>query len=47
VTWEEIEKGICIEDFGIDDTRERIHSFGDLFKPLLLKRGRVALEKLV
>jgi bifunctional non-homologous end joining protein LigD len=47
VTWEEIEKGICIEDFGIDDTRERIHSLGDLFKPLLLKRGRVALEKLV
>jgi bifunctional non-homologous end joining protein LigD len=47
VTWEEIEKGICIEDFGMDDVRERIQRFGDLFKPLLSKRGRVALEKLV
>lgn len=46
VTWEEVEKGFSIADFGMDQTLARVKKLGDLFKPLLLKRGRVALEKL-
>lgn len=45
VTWEEVEKGIKIEDFRLDNMKERVAAVGDLFKPLLLKKGRVKLEK--
>ena len=45
VTWQEIERGIRIEDFRIDNMPDRIRSTGDLFKPLLLKKGRLRLEK--
>ena len=45
VTWEELEKGVAIEDFRIDNVPERVAKLGDLWKPLLEKRGRVALEK--
>jgi bifunctional non-homologous end joining protein LigD len=45
VTWEEIAKGIQIEDFRIDNIRERIHRVGDLWKPLLSARGRCRLEQ--
>ncbi len=41
VTWREIEKGVRIEDFRIDNVRERIAEVGDLWKPLLQSRGRV------
>ncbi|PYR78978.1 MAG: hypothetical protein DMF86_04775 [Acidobacteria bacterium] len=47
VTWKEIEKGIRIEDFRIDNVRARIVKVGDLYKPLLLKKGRVDLRKYV
>jgi bifunctional non-homologous end joining protein LigD len=46
VTWEEIEKGIAIEDFRIDNVPERIGKVGDLWKPLLANRGRFRLETL-
>ncbi len=45
VTWEEIEAGVRIEDFRIDNVRARFEKIGDLFKPLLQKSGRVDLRK--
>ena len=45
VTWSEIDKGVTIEDFRIDNVRERIAKVGDLWKPLLAARGRVDLGK--
>jgi bifunctional non-homologous end joining protein LigD len=47
VTWREIEKGVRIEDFRMDNVRERMGRVGDLWKPLLKARGRVALHKFV
>lgn len=46
VTWEEIEKGIALEDFRLDNMSARLIEVGDLWKPLLLKRGRFRLERL-
>lgn len=47
VTWEEIEGGIRLEDFRLDNMPARVREVGDLFKPLLQKRGRLNLEKLL
>ena len=47
VTWEEIESGIEIEDFRVDNVRERFLEVGDLWKPLLHKRGRFDLSQYV
>jgi len=44
VTWRELERGITIEDFRIDNVPARIRRVGDLWKPLLAKRGRFKLE---
>jgi bifunctional non-homologous end joining protein LigD len=44
VTWEEIEKGIKMEDFRIDNVPNRLKKVGDLWKPLLGKR-RVNLNQ--
>ena len=43
VTWKEVEKGIRIDDFRLDNVRPRIEAAGDLWKPLLAKRGRTSL----
>jgi len=43
VTWKEIDKGVRIEDFRLDNVRTRFTKTGDLFKPLLLKSRRVDL----
>ncbi len=45
VTWDEIDKGVTIEDFRLDNVRARIKKVGDLWKPLLQSRGRVDLLK--
>jgi bifunctional non-homologous end joining protein LigD len=45
LTWAEVEKGVAIEDFRIDNVRARITKVGDLWKPLLAARGRVNLTK--
>jgi bifunctional non-homologous end joining protein LigD len=45
VTWAEIDKGVRIEDFRLDNVRERIARRGDLWKPLLQARGRFNLGK--
>ena len=44
VTWKEIERGIDIEDFRIDNVRQRIEKVGDLWAPLLAKQKRFQLE---
>jgi bifunctional non-homologous end joining protein LigD len=43
VTWKEVEKGVRIDDFRLDNLRPRIEKAGDLWKPLLAKRGRTDL----
>lgn len=44
VKWSELERGVKIEDFRIDNVPARIKRVGDLWKPLLEKRGRFKLE---
>jgi len=45
VTWEEVERGITIEEFRLDNMPSRLKSVGDLFRPLLQQRGRVKMER--
>ncbi len=45
VTWDEVEGGFAIEDFRVDNVRQRIDQLGDLWKPLLARTKRVDLEK--
>jgi bifunctional non-homologous end joining protein LigD len=47
VTWDEIKRGIRIEDFRIDNVHQRIAKRGDLWAPLLQRRGRFDLRKLL
>ncbi len=47
VTWEEISRGIRIEDFRLDNVPCRVQRIGDLWRPLLRQRGRFNLEKLL
>jgi bifunctional non-homologous end joining protein LigD len=44
VTWEEVEHGIRIEDFRLDNVPDRLKAVGDLYEPLLLPKNRVKLE---
>jgi bifunctional non-homologous end joining protein LigD len=41
--WDEVEGGVRIEDFRIDNLPQRLAAVGDLWAPLLAKRGRVKL----
>jgi len=45
VTWKELERGVAIEDFRMDNVPARLRKLGDLWEPLLAKTGRVKLEK--
>jgi bifunctional non-homologous end joining protein LigD len=45
VTWKEVEDGVEIHDFRVDNVRERLAKVGDLWKPLLLAKGRTDLGK--
>ncbi|HVX13887.1 MAG TPA: non-homologous end-joining DNA ligase [Pirellulales bacterium] len=45
VTWQEVERGIAIDDFRLDNMPARLAKVGDLWKPLLGRRHRVSLEK--
>lgn len=47
VTWKEVAAGITIEDFRVDNVRQRIAKVGDLWKPLLAASGRTNLETLL
>lgn len=44
VTWKELERGVKIDDFRIDNVPARVRKLGDLWKPLVEKRGRFKLE---
>lgn len=45
VEWSEVEGGVEIEDFRLDNMPARVREKGDLFRPLLLQKGRVKLER--
>ena len=47
VSWKEVEKGIAMQDFRLDNMPARIQKLGDLFEPVLRPRGRFRLEKLL
>jgi len=47
VTWREVERGARIEDFTIRNVPARINKVGDLWKPLLQRRGRADLGKFI
>jgi bifunctional non-homologous end joining protein LigD len=47
VTWEEIDKGVTIEDFTVRNVPARVAKVGDLWKPLLAARGRFDLSQFV
>jgi bifunctional non-homologous end joining protein LigD len=45
LTWNEVARGVRIDDFRLDNVRERIAKLGDVWKPLLAARGRTDLSK--
>jgi len=45
LTWDEVDGGASIEDFRLDNVRQRIAKLGDLWKPLLGKKGRTNLDR--
>ncbi len=47
VTWEEVEGGITLDDFRVDNVRERFAAAGDMWAPLLAKKGRFDLQTLL
>ena len=46
VTWEEVEKGVRLEDFRMDNVPARVRERGDLWAPLLAPRPRFDLARL-
>ena len=44
VKWEELEKGVQVDDFRIDNVPARLRRLGDLWKPLVTNRGRFRLQ---
>jgi bifunctional non-homologous end joining protein LigD len=47
LTWAEVEAGVKLADFRIDNVPARLREVGDLWKPLLATRGRFRLERLL
>ena len=47
VTWREVEHGVRIEDFTVKNVPVRVAKLGDLWTPLLGKRGRFNLSQYV
>ncbi|HKE60081.1 MAG TPA: non-homologous end-joining DNA ligase [Pyrinomonadaceae bacterium] len=44
VTWKELEKGVEMDDFTIENVPKRVRRLGDLWKPLVTNSGRFRLE---
>jgi len=44
VTWNEVERGVEIEDFTMRNVPRRLKKIGDLWEPLLREKSRVRLE---
>jgi bifunctional non-homologous end joining protein LigD len=47
LTWDEVEKGVELSDFTIQNVPARVKKLGDLWKPLLAARGRFDLESVM
>ena len=47
LTWKEVEAGVEIGDFRIDNVPARLRKLGDLWTPLLAPRGRFKLERVL
>jgi bifunctional non-homologous end joining protein LigD len=47
VSWEEVERGLRIEDFTMMNVPARVRTIGDLWKPLYASRRRVDLGRLL
>jgi bifunctional non-homologous end joining protein LigD len=47
VTWDEVEAGLELDDFRLDNVRERFAHVGDLWAPMKAKRGRFDLMTLL
>jgi bifunctional non-homologous end joining protein LigD len=47
VSWKEVERGVRIEDFTLRNVPARVAKLGDLWKPLLLSRGRFDLGRFI
>jgi bifunctional non-homologous end joining protein LigD len=47
VSWKEVEKGVSIEDFRLDNVPARVRRLGDLWHPLNARRGRFDLRNLL
>jgi bifunctional non-homologous end joining protein LigD len=47
VTWQEIGRGVRIEDFTMRNVPARVAALGDLWKPLLASRGRFNLNQYI
>jgi bifunctional non-homologous end joining protein LigD len=47
VTWKELERDLRMEDFRLENMPHRLKSVGDLWKPMLAKRGRFDLRPLL
>jgi len=45
LTWDEVAAGADIDDFRLDNVRDRFAKVGDLWKPLVAARGRTDLAK--
>jgi bifunctional non-homologous end joining protein LigD len=45
ITWREVERGARIEDFTVTNVPARVRKVGDLWKPLLMAKGRFDLKK--
>ena len=45
VTWAEVERGLAIDDFRLDNVPARVKRRGDLWAPLLAAKGRVDLRR--
>jgi len=44
VTWDELQRGLEMEDFRLENMRARIKRVGDLWEPLLSVRGHVDMK---
>ena len=47
VSWAEVERGIAIDDFRMDNVPARVATLGDGWKPMLAKRGRFPLARML
>jgi bifunctional non-homologous end joining protein LigD len=47
ITWDELERGARLDDFRLDNVPARVRALGDLWAPLLERKGRFRLEPLL